>query len=498
MNANEDNRLSMPVIALRGLVLFPDMTLHFDVGRPASVAAVKYALSKNEDIFLVAQRNIADEEPMFTGLYHMGVVGTVKQVLRASETSSTLRVIVEGKFRASLSELVSTKPFLRGFVTPRNDTHVTSDLFDYETALIRKVRSLFSDYCDASTKIAPDIIADIMNETDSGAMADKIAGNIFMPVDEKQHLLSELNPLTRLEYLGVVLSQEIELLVLEDEIHSKVQEQMDKNQRDYYLREQLRVIYDELGEGEDTPEEADKYAELINNSAMPDESKTKLLNECRRLSKMSAGSPDANVVRTYLDKCLALPWGVYTQDNLNLKGARKQLEKDHYGLKDVKERIIEMLAARALSPDIKGQIICLAGPPGVGKTSIARSVAKAMNRNYVRISLGGVRDEAEIRGHRRTYIGAIPGRIINAVIDSKSSNPLILLDEIDKLSGDFKGDPASALLEVLDGEQNNSFRDHYLELPVDLSKVLFLTTANDKHQIPAALLKAVKKIYKLS
>lgn len=487
MNANEDNRLSMPVIALRGLVLFPDMTLHFDVGRPASVAAVKYALSKNEDIFLVAQRNIADEEPMFTGLYHMGVVGTVKQVLRASETSSTLRVIVEGKFRASLSELVSTKPFLRGFVTPRNDTHVTSDLFDYETALIRKVRSLFSDYCDASTKIAPDIIADIMSETDSGSMADKIAGNIFMPVDEKQHLLSELNPLTRLEYLGVVLSQEIELLVLEDEIHSKVQEQMDKNQRDYYLREQLRVIYDELGEGEDTPEEADKYAELINNSAMPEESKTKLLNECRRLSKMSAGSPDANVVRTYLDKCLALPWGVYTEDTLNLKGARKQLEKDHYGLKDVKERIIEMLAARALSPDIKGQIICLAGPPGVGKTSIARSVAKAMNRNYVRISLGGVRDEAEIRGHRRTYIGAIPGRIINAVIDSKSANPLILLDEIDKLSGDFKGDPASALLEVLDGEQNSTYVDHFIDMPFDLSKVLFITTANDKYAIPGPL-----------
>lgn len=487
MNANEDNRLSMPVIALRGLVLFPDMTLHFDVGRPASVAAVKYALSKNEDIFLVAQRNIADEEPMLTGLYHMGVVGTVKQVLRASETSSTLRVIVEGKFRASLNELVSTKPFMRGFVTPRNDTHVTSDLFDYETALIRNVRSLFSNYCDVSTKIAPDIIADIMSETDSGAMADKIAGNIYMPVDEKQHLLSELNPLTRLEYLGVVLSQEIELMILEDEIHSKVQEQMDKNQRDYYLREQLRVIYDELGEGEDTPEEADRYAEMINNSAMPEESKKKLFNECKRLGKMSAGSPDANVVRTYLDKCLALPWGVYTQDNLNLKGARRQLEKDHYGLKDVKERIIEMLAARALSPDIKGQIICLAGPPGVGKTSIARSVAKAMNRNYVRISLGGVRDEAEIRGHRRTYIGAIPGRIINAVIDSKSANPLILLDEIDKLSGDFKGDPASALLEVLDGEQNSTYVDHFIDMPFDLSKVLFITTANDKYAIPAPL-----------
>lgn len=487
MNANEDNRLSMPVIALRGLVLFPDMTLHFDVGRPASVAAVKYALSKNEDIFLVAQRNIADEEPTLTGLYPMGVVGTVKQVLRASESSSTLRVIVEGKYRASLSEMISTKPFIRGFVRPRTDTPVSNELFDYETALIRNVRSLFSDYCDISTKIAPDIIADIMRETDSGIIADKIAGNIFMPVDEKQHLLAELNPLTRLEYLGVVLSQEIELLILEDEIHSKVQEQMDKNQRDYYLREQLKVIYDELGEGEDTPEEADRYTEMIGNSKMPDELKDKLYSECRRLAKMSSGSPDANVVRTYLDKCLALPWGVYTKDNLKLTNARKQLDKDHYGLKDVKERIVEMLAARALSPDIKGQIICLAGPPGVGKTSIARSVAKAMNRNYVRISLGGVRDEAEIRGHRRTYIGAIPGRIINAVIDAKSANPLVLLDEIDKLSGDFKGDPASALLEVLDGEQNSTYVDHFIDMPFDLSKVLFITTANDKYSIPEPL-----------
>lgn len=487
MKENDENRLSMPIIALRGLVLFPDMTLHFDVGRPASVAAVKYALSKNEDIFLVAQRNIADEEPMITGLYTMGVVGTVKQVLRVSESGSTLRVIVEGKYRASLAELISTKPFLRGIVRVRHDSPVSSNMYDYETALIRNIRSLFSDYCDVSTKIAPDIIADIINEVDSGAMADKIAGNIFMPVDEKQRLLSELNPIKRLEYLSVVLSQEIELLMLEDQIHARVQEQMDKNQRDYYLREQLRVIYDELGEGEDTPEEADKYAEMIEKSKMPDESKEKLFNECKRLAKMSAGSPDANVVRTYLDKCLALPWGVYTQDNLKLAAARKQLDKDHYGLKDVKERIIEMLAARAMSPDIKGQIICLAGPPGVGKTSIARSVAKAMNRNYVRISLGGVRDEAEIRGHRRTYIGAIPGRIINAVIDAKSANPLILLDEIDKLSGDFKGDPASALLEVLDGEQNSTYVDHFIDMPFDLSKVLFITTANDKYAIPEPL-----------
>lgn len=487
MSMETEKLITMPVLALRGLVLFPDMTLHFDVGRPASIAALKYALSGNEKIFLVTQRDINEEEPMFTGLYTMGVIATVKQVLRASENGKTLRVVVEGLQRATLTELISTKPFLRGIVKERTEKSVPAESFDYETALIRKVRELFGNYCDISTRMSPEVFAEAMTEVDSGVLADKIAANVFMPVEEKQHLLSELNPLARLEYLSVVLAQEIELLMLEDEIHSRVQEQMDKNQRDYYLREQLRVIYDELGEGEDTPEEVDKYTSMIKKSAMPDDAKEKLLAECKRLGKMSSGSPDANVVRTYLDKCLALPWGVYTKDNLNITKAEKQLDKDHYGLRDVKERIIENLAARTLSPDIKGQIICLAGPPGVGKTSIAKSVAKAVNKNYVRISLGGVRDEAEIRGHRRTYIGAIPGRIINAMIDAKSSNPLVLLDEIDKLGGDFKGDPASALLEVLDGEQNNTFCDHFIELPFDLSKVLFITTANDKYAIPEPL-----------
>ncbi len=483
----EKSVATMPVLALRGLVLFPDMTLHFDVGRPASIAALKYALSHNENIFLVTQRDINEEEPMFTGLYTMGVIASVKQVLRASENGKTLRVVVEGLKRASISELVSMKPFLRGIVTEREEKEVPVHSFDYETALIRNVKDLFGNYCDISTRTPQEIIADIMGESESGKLADKIAGNIFLPVEEKQKFLSELNPLHRLENLSVTLAQEIELLMLEDEINARVQDQMDKNQRDYYLREQLKAIYDELGEGEDVPEEVDKYTSLIRESRMPEESKAKLLSECKRLGKMSSGSPDANVVRTYLDKCLALPWGVYTQDNLKLSAARKQLDKDHFGLKDVKERIIETLAARVLSPDIKGQIICLAGPPGVGKTSVARSVAKAVNKNYVRISLGGVRDEAEIRGHRRTYIGAIPGRIINAMIDAKSSNPLILLDEIDKLGGDFKGDPAAALLEVLDGEQNNAFCDHFIELPFDLSKVLFITTANDKYAIPEPL-----------
>lgn len=479
--------MSMPVLALRGLVLFPDMSLHFDVGRPASVAAIKYALENNEDIFLVAQRNITDEEPTFTGLYTVGVISKVKHILRVNETDKTLRVIVEGKQRAKLCDIVAARPFLRGLVKVHNEVPVKPSGREYELALVRNIRSLFAQYCDISGKIETSIISTVMTESDSRIICDKIAGNIFLPVDEKQAILSEFNPIKRMEKLSLALAKEIDLLALEDDIQMKVKEQMDDSQREYYLRTQLKIIYDELGEGEDAPEEADRYAQMIDASNMPVECKEKLYSECSRLAKMSVGSPDANVVRTYLDKCLALPWGVYTKDNLKLDSARKQLDKNHYGMKDVKERIIEMIAAKAISPDMKGQIICLAGPPGVGKTSIAKSVAKAMNKNYARISLGGVHDEAEIRGHRRTYIGAIPGRIINALIDAKSANALILLDEIDKLNGDIKGDPAAALLEVLDGEQNSTYVDHFIDMPFDLSKVLFITTANDKYSIPEPL-----------
>ncbi len=483
----EERLITMPMLALRGLVLFPNMTLHFDVGRQASIAALKHSLANKEKIFLVAQRDINEEEPDFMGLYTIGVVAEVKQVLRVSENGKTLRVVVEGLYRARLLDLHTKKPFLRGVVAMCDELPVPENATDYKTALMRNVCDLFAEYSEISGKMSQDIFAEIMSEETAGGLGDKIGANVFLPYDEKQKILSELSPLRRLEKLSVSLAQEIELLILEDQIQSRVQEQMDKSQRDYYLREQLKAIYDELGEGEDVPEETDRYTQLIKSSFMPEDAKQKLLTEVRRLAKMSTGSPDANVIRTYLDKCLGLPWGIFTKDNLKLSAARRQLDKDHYGLTDVKERIIEMLAARALSPDIKGQIICLAGPPGVGKTSVARSVATAIGKNYVRISLGGVRDEAEIRGHRRTYIGAIPGRIINAVADAKSANPLILLDEIDKLGGDFKGDPAAALLEVLDGEQNKSFCDHYIELPFDLSQVLFITTANDKYAIPEPL-----------
>ncbi len=485
---NETVGTKLPILALRGLVLFPGMTLHFDVGRKASINAVKYALEKNSEIFLVTQRNADDERPVQTGLYPVGTVACVKQAVRVSAPTNTLRVVVEGLYRASLLEISNYTPYYSGTVKPRRDSIVRTSDEKYEEALIRSVKQRFTEYSDISGKIAPDICIKILESSSAGETADLIAGNIYFPIEEKQHILSELNPIRRLEYLTVVLQEEIEIISLEDKIQRNVQDRMDKNQNEYYLREQVKAIYEELGEGENPDEERDKYKQMILKSKMPEDSKEKMLIEADRLAKMSPSSPDANVIRTYLDKCLSLPWGIYTKDNLKLSSVRRSLDRDHYGLKDVKERIVEMLAVRAVAPDIKGQIICLAGPPGVGKTSVAKSIAKAMDRKYVRVALGGVHDEAEIRGHRRTYIGAIPGRIANSLIDAGSANPVMLLDEIDKLSGDFKGDPASALLEVLDAEQNNTYVDHYIDLPFDLSKVLFITTANDKYSIPAPLL----------
>ncbi len=475
-------------VPLRGVVLFPGMTLHFDVGRKASLAALKNA--NGQDLFFVAQKEASVERPEAEDLYGIGVVGTVRQIIKLPDHHGTVRVVVEGKYRAAVKEIVQKRLFYKIEVEPLEDDTTVPEFFDgprelIEEAALFSIRRFFDGYAEHIQHLSAEMFSKIYESKQLGSTVDYIASNMMLTLEDKQRILSILNVYMRSEALCSILAKETEILEIDALIQDKVQTQMDKNQREYYLREEMKAITEELGdlEGDDNS----LLLKRINESAMSDEAKEKLLSEAERLKRMSPSSADGNVLRSYIEKCLELPWGVFTKENTSLDKAKKILEKDHFGLKDVKERIIEMIAALIVSPEIKGQIICLAGPPGVGKTSIARSIAKATNRNYARISLGGVRDEAEIRGHRKTYIGAMPGRIINAVIESKSMNSLVLLDEIDKLGNDFKGDPASALLEVLDGEQNFSFRDHYIELPVDLSKILFITTANDKHAIPDAL-----------
>ncbi len=477
-----------PTVPLRGVVLFPGMTLHFDVGRKASLAALKNA--NGQDVFFVAQKEASIERPEAEDLYGIGVVGTVRQIIKLPDHQGTVRVVVEGKYRAAVKEIVQKRLYYKIEVEPLEDDTAVPEFFEgprelIEEAALFSIRRFFDGYAEHIQHISAEMFSKIYESKALGSTVDYIASNMMLTLEDKQRILSTLNVYMRSEALCSILAKETEILEIDALIQDKVQTQMDKNQREYYLREEMKAITEELGEldGDDNS----LLVKRINESAMSDESKEKLLSEVERLKRMSPSSADGNVLRSYIEKCLELPWGVFTKENTSLDKAKKILEKDHFGLRDVKERIIEMIAALIVSPEIKGQIICLAGPPGVGKTSIARSIAKATNRNYARISLGGVRDEAEIRGHRKTYIGAMPGRIINAVIESKSMNSLVLLDEIDKLGNDFKGDPAAALLEVLDGEQNFSFRDHYIELPVDLSKILFITTANDKHAIPDAL-----------
>ncbi|MGN1195145.1 MAG: endopeptidase La [Acutalibacteraceae bacterium] len=477
---------ALPALALRGMVMFPKMRLHFEVGRSKSIAAVNAAVHNEQMIFLVTQRDISVDDPTPLELYKIGVIAEIKQVIR-NPGSNNLRVVVEGVCRAKVLNILESDKYFIFDALRLESKKIRPTDSDYAQATVRMTKKIFDSYMEATAKQADGVASEVLFNEQPDYLADFIAMNALNDYRDRQMILEELGPVARLEKLCAILSRETELSLIEEDIEQKVQARLDKSQHEYYLREQIKVISEELGEGDDTVSEAEKYKQKILNLSLDEEIEKKLIKECDRLSKLQGSSPDANVVRTYLDECLSLPWNTYTEDNFDLKKARKILDDEHFGMDKVKDRFIEMLAVRALSEKTKGQIICLVGPPGVGKTSIVRSVAKAMGRKYVRMSLGGVKDEAEIRGHRKTYIGAMPGRIINALETAKSFNPIILLDEVDKLGNDYKGDPSSALLEALDPEQNNSFRDHYIEFPVDLSKVIFITTANDASAIPGPL-----------
>jgi len=482
--ATRDTRLStLPMLVLRGLVCFPETVNHFDVGRLKSVAALNAAMENDQRIFLVTQKDVTQDDPKPDELYRMGIVAHVRQIVKLPHDN--FRIIVEGEYRATALEIVQHTPYYVAVVEERRNRPVSPALL--EDALIRECRQQFERYADLTTKMAPDVMLSVATDRDAGHLADYVASNLNMPVEDKQRVLNLLTVQSRMETLLRLLDKECQILELEKKIEEKVQEQMDENQKEYYLREQIRAISEELGEGDDPLEESGEYTKAIKELGLPDEIANQLHKESRKLGKMPPGSHEATVVRTYLDTCLALPWNTTTEDCLDLNRARKILDRDHDGLEKVKERIVEALAVRQLSDEMKGQVLCLVGPPGVGKTSIAKSIAEAMGRKYVRVSLGGVRDETEIRGHRRTYVGSMPGRIISAIKQAGTKNPLVLLDEIDKMGNDFRGDPASAMLEVLDTEQNGAFRDHYIDLPFDLSEVMFVTTANDASTIPAPL-----------
>ncbi len=481
----ERKKLHLPTIALRGLVVFPNNLVHFEVGREKSIAAVEWAMANNSNVFLVAQKSMDTTEPQQADLFSYGVVAEVKQVLRVS--GDLVKVLVEGKYRAKLSALDASGDFLLSEVRPAPVRAGKADDAVETEALLRALKAGFDEYLGMNPRLGKDVVFAIVSSDDPAFLSEYMPANLLFRYEDKQAVMDEGTLNGRLKKLIEMLRRECQVMKIEKEIAEKVNESMDKNQRDYYLHEQLHIISDELGEGDDTHAEADEYRHRITGLHLAEDSEKKLLKEVDRLAKMQGSNQEATVIRTYLDTCLDLPWNTFTVDDLDISRAQQILDRDHYGLKKVKDRILETLAVRKLAPDVKAQIICLVGPPGVGKTSIARSIAESLGRKYVRISLGGVRDEAEIRGHRRTYIGAMPGKIITAMISAKSANPLMLLDEIDKLAGDFRGDPAAALLEALDPEQNSTFNDHFIDIPFDLSHVLFITTANDLGSIPGPL-----------
>lgn len=472
----------MPVLPLRGLMVFPHMVLHFDAGRQKSVAALESAMLDNQTIFLVAQKDSETDEPALDDLCAVGTVANIKQVLNLP--GDNIRVLVEGKSRGIISAVIEEEPFMKADI---EIVEQETDPDDLELqALVRTTHDMFETYFKSSARVTPETIRSVLEVDEPGSLADLIAANVLTQMDARQEILEEIDVGTRLEKLCGILARESELASVEKKVQARIKKQIEKNQKDYYLREQIKAIQTELGDKDST--DVEDLRERLAKLPLNDEAKEKVQKELDRLSRMAPGTPEIGVARTYVEWILDLPWGKTTPDQLDLRHARKILDEDHFGLAKVKDRIIEYLAVLQMKKDMKGPILCFVGPPGVGKTSIVKSIARAIGRKYVQMSLGGVRDEAEIRGHRRTYVGAIPGRIIYGIKNAGTMNPVFLFDEIDKMSSDFRGDPASAMLEVLDAEQNANFRDHYLEIPFDLSRVMFITTANSMDTIPAPLL----------
>lgn len=486
--------IRIPLMPLRGLMIFPHMVLHFDVGRPRSIAALEAAMLEGQQIFLSAQKDGEVENPTAEDICRVGTIALIKQVLNLPGDS--LRVLVEGRQRAVLKSIVQEDPHWVADVTPIIDETPQDDTT--LLALVRTTHELFEEYARASMRISPETLKSVSDVEAPDQLADVIAANVLTRLEDRQAILEEVSVTARLETLCGILMRETELAGVEKQVQGRIKKQIEKNQKDYYLREQIRAIQEELGE--DDAAENDELRERLRKLPLPDEVRQKAEHELDRLARMAPGTPEISGLQTYIEWILDLPWGKYTTDNLDLKRARRVLDEDHYGMQQVKERVIEYLAVRRMKQQnagdgsLRGPILCFVGPPGVGKTSIVRGIARAVGRKFVQMSLGGVRDEAEIRGHRRTYVGAIPGRIIASMKLAGTMNPVFLFDEIDKMSNDFRGDPASAMLEVLDGEQNGAFRDHYLELPFDLSRVMFITTANSIDTIPTPLLDRMEVI----
>ena len=473
----------LPVLALRGIAVFPEQTVHFDIGRVKSALALEEAMKRDQILMLAPQKNILDDDPGLSGLYPIGTVVKVKQILKSH--GENIRVLVTGLYRARIAELTQSTPYLSGVVEKANETATADSLRAH--ALRREANALYGSYVELMEHPAHAVQLRMLASNDCSFIADSIAQNSGIEYPDKAKLLCQLNPIKRLECALNLLRQEVQMLQLESDIQEKTRAQMDQDQRDYYLREQIKVIREELGEGDDYSEFTE-FEKNILSLNLPRESEEKLLKDLERLRKQPFGSSEASVLRNYLDTVLELPWKIYTKERVDVGAAQKMLDKDHFGMEKVKQRILETIAVRQLAPQMPPQILCLVGPPGVGKTSIAYSVARSLNRNMTRIALGGVHDEADIRGHRKTYVGAMPGRILAAMSQAGSMNPVLLLDEVDKMGSDYRGDPSAALLEVLDGEQNKAYRDHYLEIPFDLSSVMFITTANTTDSIPRPLL----------